>query len=185
MWKLRFLVIVKMQTSLPPPIPDPRETESRRVKKRGMTFRVLFSPVLLGLIVFNLISWYVLIWPALSVGPSKSRVATNAADTLMFLLLGSVFEAATTYFLLSVRVMEDSLSGTNAWGSRTKVAWNEISEVRSFNFLGFRYLKLSTSDRKNVLQLPLYLSKMPKFKSLVALYTTPDNPLTKALAENR
>lgn len=64
---LRLVKPFQMQTSLPPPIPNPRETPVQRVKQKGEMFRPRFLPTLLGMLVFCLIVWYVILYPAVLV----------------------------------------------------------------------------------------------------------------------
>lgn len=182
---MRLVKSSQMQTSLPPPIPNPHKTPVQRVKQKGEMFRLRLLPTLLGMVVINLIVWYVILYPALSVAASQARAFKQITDSLVFTLLGSVIVAVITYLSFCMRATEGSLHGQNVWGIPAVVAWDEITQVQPVNFCGLKYLKISTATQRNVLWLPLYLKNMPKFKSLVALYTTPDNPLAKALAETR
>jgi hypothetical protein len=89
--------------------------------------------------------------------------------------------AFIAYF--KVRVSPKGLGGFDPWGRYREVAWDQLRGARPVNLLGLKFLRAYGAGGKAVLSLPLFLSDLERFCSLVRQHAGPEHPLAIALHE--
>jgi hypothetical protein len=69
------------------------------------------------------------------------------------------------------------IGGRNNWHVYQHLDWSEIESVSPWLIPGYPYLQVNGDGRRWVFWLPLFLTDMPGFRSAVARYAPPGNPL--------
>ena len=129
----------------------------------GRAFRLKFAPFALSQIVPGAWPFAILLWQ----GPQEWRL-------WIALLLaikttgGGVLVAAIISRFFPVIANEKGLRARNFWGQARLVAWAEIVEVTPIRWLFWtKFARLSTPTCRNIVWLPLFLSKQHEFESAV------------------
>jgi len=99
-----------------------------------------------------------------------------AGAALTSLILAFV---AVLYYPISVGA--GGLHSFDAWGRYHRVPWSEITTVRPFRLLGLKYLRVFQAGQPRTIWVPLFLSDMNRFRSLVLQHAGSANPLSVAL----
>jgi hypothetical protein len=151
------------------------------VENSRLTFRItLWRPWLLALTLLALPA-------ALGVGLS---VVAGALAVASAILLG--FAGVAVALLLPIgltvgtsrwHVDADGIGGRNNYLVYHRLEWSEIESVEPWLIPGYRYLQVNGVSKPRAFWLPLFLTDMPGFRSAVARYAPPANPLRRYLEE--
>ena len=151
------------------------------MKKSGLTFRItLWRPWLLAVTPLALLA-------ALGVAIT---VATGELTAASGLLLGLAGLAVALLALIGLvvrasrwHVDQDGIGGRNNWLVYHRLDWSEIESVEPWLIPGYPYLQVNGGG-KRVFWLPLFFTDMPGFRSAVARYAPPVNPLRRYLEQH-
>lgn len=56
-----------------------------------------------------------------------------------------------------IRIDAKGVQGRDFWGKRVNLQWEEVSDAKTYNILGLRYLRLISPSRKKSVWVPPYL----------------------------
>ncbi len=76
------------------------------------------------------------------------------------------------------------IGGRNTWLVYHRLAWSDIESVKPWLLPGYRYLQVNGVGKRWVFWLPLFLTDMLEFRSAVARYAPPENPLRRYLEQH-
>lgn len=79
---------------------------------------------------------------------------------------------------------ESGIRSYDVWGRYSNVPWSEITGVEQRNYVGFRFLRIDSSNRPAVL-VTLRIGDPQGFSNRVRELAGPENPLTQALEGER
>lgn len=156
-----------------PPIPSP--FSEPELEPETLSFKMSVLPIFFGIWTVAAPGLVVLILPSI---PRRNWLE----PFVLGLVLAAVFAFIIAH-TFRVVVSSKSICGHSSWGKPAKLQWDEIASAQKTNWLGLKYLKLSSSTKKNVIWLPLYLSDLPGFVKAVAKFASADNPLRQQLAQ--
>jgi hypothetical protein len=152
------------------------------VEKSRLTFRItLWRPWLLAVTILA---------PLAALGLAISAVAGELAAASGILLgLAGVAVALLLQIGLAVRasrwhVDANGIGGRNNWLVYHRLDWSEIESVEPWSIPGYRYLQVNGVGKRWVFWLPLFFTDMPGFRSALARYAPPGNPLRRYLEEH-
>jgi len=150
-------------------------------EKSRLTFRItLWRPWLLALTPLALLA---------ALGVAVSVVAGELAAAPGILLgLAGVAVALLLPIGLAVwasrwHVDPDGIGGRNNSLVYNRLDWSEIESIEPRLIPGYRYLQVNGVGKRRAFWLPLFLSDMPGFRSAVARYAPPTNPLRRYLEQ--
>jgi hypothetical protein len=152
------------------------------MKKSRLTFRItLWRPWLLAVSPLALLA-------ALGVAITIATGELAAASGILLGLAG-VAVALLLPIGLAVRVSRwhvdpNGIGGRNNWLLYRSLDWSEIESIESWLIPGYPYLQVNGGGRRWVFWLPLFLTDMPGFRSAVARYAPPENPLWRYLEKH-
>jgi hypothetical protein len=109
-----------------------------------------------------------ILWPAIAAAVAGAELVGAIAVLIM-------------WWLRPIYVSPERLVAFRTGGGYRQVRWTDITSVRPVNFLGLRYLRVSTNESKHTLWVPLYLSNREEFYWRVCEYAGPQHPLAVAL----
>src|SRR5262249_23251662 len=69
------------------------------------------------------------------------------------------------------------IGGRDNWHVYRRVGWPEIASVSPRPIPGYRFVWVNSRSKRRAFWLPLFLTDMEGFRSAVARYAPPDNPL--------
>jgi hypothetical protein len=147
------------------------------MQERVESFRLAFVPTCLMILGMGLLAS--LIWVAVF-------LCLNVKSNGLWIGLGGVAVLApvVTFLLVlffPVSVAAWGLRAFDAWGWYHNVQWSEITAVRPLNLCGLRYLRLDSGKDRRPIWLPIFLSDLGRFRSVVLQHAGTTNPLTVAL----
>lgn len=160
----------------PIPVPDP---DAESLIFRAAFTRYFFTCTIAG----QAWSLPIILSMELPFRNASDLIGGLGSPVLFAIITGAIISIVTIQFC-PVVINENELRSTNAWGKSARVKISEISSVRRTHFLTLPYLKISTTHKKNVLWLPLFLSDLSGFRAAVAQFVEPENPLRIALEES-
>jgi hypothetical protein len=151
-------------------------------EKSQLTFRItLWRPWLLALALLALPAALVV---ALFVVGGNLAAATaillGFAGVAVALLLPIGLTVGTSRW----HVDPDGIGGRNNYLVYHRLDWSEIESVEPWLIPGYRYLQVNGISKRRAFWLPLFLTDMPGFRSAVAHYAPPANPLRRYLEEH-
>ncbi len=151
-------------------------------EKSQLTFRItLWRPWLLALALLALPAALVV---AIFVVGGKLAAATGIllgfAGVAVALLLPIGLTVGTSRW----HVDPDGIGGPNNYLVYHRLDWSEIGSVEPWLIPGYRYLQVNGVSKRRAFWLPLFLTDMPGFRSAVARYAPPANPLRRYLEEH-
>lgn len=152
------------------------------MKNSRLTFRItLWRPWLLAVTPLVLLA---------AVGVAIT-IAAGELATASGILLG--FAAVALALLvpigLAVRASRwhidlNGIGGRNHWLVYHRLEWSEIESVEPWLIPGYPYLQVNGDGKRWAFWLPLFLTDMPGFRSAVARYASPENPLRRYLEKH-
>jgi hypothetical protein len=71
----------------------------------------------------------------------------------------------------------EGIGGRNNWHVYNRLDWSEIEAVEPWLSPGYPYLQVHGGGRRWAFWLPLFFTDMAGFRSAIARYAPPDNPL--------
>ncbi len=152
------------------------------VEKSRLTFRItLWRPWLLAVTMLA---------PLAALGLAISAIAGELAAASGILLgLAGVAVALLLPIGLAVRasrwhVDPNGIGGRNNWLVYHRLKWSDIESVEPWLIPGYRYLQVNGVGKRWAFWLPLFFTDMPGFRSAVARYAPPGNPLRRYLEEH-
>ncbi len=148
-----------MKPPIPSPIPDPEPLSFR------FSFWHMFTVCYAITVVITL--------PVVGPGSSPNSLAIAFLTAAVAELIGAAIAAN----IFKTVINGEGVRGYDFWARPAKLSWHEIATVKRTNFIGLKYLKLSSQTRKNVMWLPLFLSDKPGFQAAIKEYTDEQNPL--------
>jgi hypothetical protein len=151
--------------------PDPQQRPPQawwKTETQAKTFR--FS--LLWLVAFYL-GEIALLYFYLQLRFGHSMPLIEFLGLVVFITLSSLF----LVLAFPVRVGETGIQGQTAFGTGIRLRWDELDQISRFNFLGLRYLRISSKNGGWALYLPLFLNDVKGFWEQVARFAEPENPL--------
>ena len=77
---------------------------------------------------------------------------------LVFLALTVFVMIAIMQWLMVVRISATEIKGFNGWAIPATVRWDEISELKPFNFIGIKYLRICSKRHYWPIWFPLQIS---------------------------
>ena len=77
------------------------------------------------------------------------------------------------------------IGGRNNYLVYHRLAWSEIESVEPWLLPGYPYLQVNGGGKRWVFWLPLFLTDMTGFRSAVARYAPPENPLRRYLEQHK
>ncbi len=125
---------------------------------------------------------------ALGAAIAIANRSTTAAMSFLF-----VFAGVALILLLPIglatrvsrwHVDPNGIGGRNNQLVYRRLAWSEIESVEPWLIPGYRYLQVNGVGKRRAFWLPLFLTDMPGFRSAVARYAPPGNPLREYLDEH-
>ena len=93
------------------------------------------------------------------------------------LVVFNLVVAVLVVFLCKVHVGDWGIRSFDFWGRYHEVGWDEMTEFRSGNMLGLRYLRVRTADRSATLWLPLFLVDQVGFHEIIREQAGANHPL--------
>jgi hypothetical protein len=144
-----------------------------------LTFRItLWRPWLLAVTILALPAAAVL---ALTVAAGELALAffdlLGFAAVALILLVPIGWAMGTSRWHVDRR----GIGGRNNWHVYHRLDWSEIESVSPWLIPGYPYLQVNGGGKRWVFWLPLFLTDMPGFRSAVAQYAPPENPLQRFL----
>ena len=118
-------------------------------------------------------------------------VATGQRAAATSILLG--FAALAVVLLLPIglavrasrwHVDPSGIGGRNNWLVYHRLDWSEIDSVEPWLLPGYRYVQVNGAGKRRAFWLPLFLTDMIGFRSAVARYAPPGNPLRDYLEQH-
>ena len=149
------------------------------MKKSRRTFRItLWRPWLLAVTLLAL--------------PAALGVAINvaagdlAAASVILVVLAGLAVAILAPIALAVwasrwHVDPNGIGGRNNALAYHRLDWSEIDSAEPWLIPGYPYLQVHGGGRRWAFWLPLFLTDMPGFRSVVARYAPRENPLRRYL----
>ena len=114
----------------------------------------LFSTLLLSCVIFTAeeasINWHAYLW---------SLAAAAFVSAVWSLSMVAYYKVILT---------GEDIKGFNFWGMSRTLRWNDITAVKSVNFIGLRYLKVFSNRTSLPLWIPLFLKNMREFTKFAA-----------------
>jgi hypothetical protein len=152
------------------------------MKKSQLTFQIsLWRPWLLAVTPFALLA---------AVGIAITGAAGQIAAAFGILLgLAGIAVFLLVPIWLSVRasrwhVDPNGVGGPNNWLVYHWLDWSEIEAVEPWLIPGYPYLQVRGGGKRWAFWLPLFFTDMPGFRSAVAQYAPPENPLRRYLEQH-
>lgn len=114
------------------------------------------------------------------------RPAAALPILLLFAVLAIVLLALIGLVVRTSRwdVGSGGIGGRNNQLRYRWLAWSEIESVEAWLIPGYPYLQVNGRGARWAFWLPLFLVDMPRFRSAVAQYAPPDNPLRRYLDQH-
>jgi hypothetical protein len=147
-----------------------------------LTFRItLWRPWLLAVTMFALPA-AVVVATAMAAGELAlaSGILLVLAGAALALVLPIGWAVRTSHW----HVDPDGIAGPNNWHVYHRLDWSEIESVGPWRIPGYPYLQVHGGGKRCVFWLPLFLTDMPGFRSAVARYAPPENPLRRYLEKH-
>jgi hypothetical protein len=152
------------------------------INESQLTFRItVWRPWLLAVTILAL--------------PAAVVVALSAAAGELarasFILLG--FAAVALVLFLPIgwavgtsrwHVDPKGIGGRDNWHVYHRLDWSEIDSISPWLIPGYPYLQVNGGGQRWVFWLPLFFTDMPGFRSAVARYAPPENPLRRYLEKH-
>ena len=115
-------------------------------------------------------------------------VASGELTAASIILLGFAAVAALLLLLVGLVVWSsrwhvdpNGIGGRNNQLVYHRLDWSEIESVEPWLIPGYPYLQVNGGGRRWAFWLPLFLTDMPGFRSALARYAPPENPLRRYL----
>ena len=151
-------------------------------EKSQLTFRItLWRPWLLALALLALPAALVV---AIFVVGGKLAAATGILLVFAGVAVVLVLPIGLTIGTSRWHVDPDGIGGRNNYLVYHRLEWSEIESVEPWLIPGYRYLQVNGVGKPRAFWLPLFLTDMPGFRSAVARYAPPANPLRRYLEEH-
>lgn len=151
-------------------------------KTPQLTFRItLWRPWLLAVTPLALLAAFgVAITVATGALAAASDILLGLAGVAVVLLLpiGLAVRASRWH------VDPNGMGGRNNWLVYHRLDWSEIESIEPRLIPGYPYLQVNGGGQRWVFWLPLFLTDMPGFRSAVARYAPPENPLRRYLEKH-
>jgi hypothetical protein len=155
---------------------------SATMDKSRLTFRItLWRPWLLVVIPLALLA---------ALGAAIT-IATGQLAAAPVILLGFAGVAVALLVPISLAVWTSrwhvdpsGIGGRNNQLVYHHLDWSEIESVEPWLIPGYPYLQVNGGGMRRAFWLPLFLTDMPGFRSAVAWYAPPENPLRRYLEQH-
>jgi hypothetical protein len=99
-------------------------------------------------------------------------------------LIFDVFAGLILVECFKVKLKPSGISCFNFWGIYSFVLWDEIREVKTFNFLGLKYIRVFFRNSRIPLWVPLFIKNRRGFSKALTEFAPEDNLLRQAFAQN-
>jgi hypothetical protein len=148
----------------------------------SLTFRItLWRPWLIAVTPLALLA-------AVGLAFSAANGKLVTAVSLLIVLVG-IAVILLVPIGLAVRVSRwnvdpNGIGGPNNRLVYHRLAWSDIESVTPWLIPGYPYVQVNGGGKRRVFWLPLFLTNMPRFRSAVARYAPPDNPLRHYLEQH-
>jgi hypothetical protein len=151
-------------------------------EKSVLTFRMsLWRPWLLVLIPLALLA---ALGVVVSVVAGQRAAATGMLLTFAAVALALLLPIGLAVWASRWHVDPNGIGGRNNWLVYHRLDWSDIESVEPWLLPGYRYVQVNGVGKRWAFWLPLFLTDMPGFRSAVARYAPPGNPLRRYLEEH-
>jgi hypothetical protein len=147
-----------------------------------LTFRITpWRPWLLALTPLALLA---VMGVVVSVVAGERAAATSILLGLAALAVALLLPIGLVVWTSRWHVDPNGIGGRNNWLVYHRLDWSEIESVEPWSIPGYRYVQVNGAGKRWVFWLPLFLTDMPGFRSAVARYALPQNPLRRYLEQH-
>jgi hypothetical protein len=147
-----------------------------------LTFRItLWRPWLLAVIPLALLAALGVV-ASLVVGTSAAAVGILLGFTGVAVVL--LLPIGVAVWVSRWHVDPNGIGGRNNMLVYHRLDWSEIESVEVWMIPGYPYLQVNGRGMRRAFWLPLFLTDMPGFRSAIAHYAPPENPLRRYLEQH-
>ena len=147
-----------------------------------LTFRIsLWRPWLLAVSALALLAALGVI---ISVVAGKLTTATGILLGFAVLAVALLLPIGLAVWVSRWHVDPNGIGGRNNWLVYHRLDWSEIESVEPWLIPGYRYVQVNGVGKRWAFWLPLFLTDMSGFRSAVARYAPPGNPLRRYLEKH-
>lgn len=154
-------------------------------KETTLKFKMPFWAVMWLLIIGNILGFGLLL-PFVIDGGAHLTVALLHFFVAVWIstLIADIFLNFICAAYFKVKLKPSGISCFNFWGIYSFVLWDEVREVKTFNLLGLKYLRVFFRNSRIPLWVPLFIKNRKDFSAALCEFAPVSNSLRLAFEQN-
>jgi hypothetical protein len=154
-------------------------------KETTLKFKMPFGAVIWLLFIGNFLG-FALLLPSMLSQRTHLTVSLQQFSAVIWILafIFDVFAGLILVECFKVKLKPSGISCFNFWGIYSFVLWDEMREVKTFNCLGLKYIRVFFRNSRIPLWVPLFIKNRSGFSKALSEFAPVDNLLRQAFAQN-